>query len=46
MDAGQLVPDDVTMEISQRLAKGDVDSGVLLDGFQGQPIKRMNLSSG
>lgn len=34
MDAGQLVPDDVTMEIlAQRLAKGDVDSGVLLDGF-------------
>ena len=34
MDAGGLVPDDVTMEIlAQRLSKGDVESGVLLDGF-------------
>jgi adenylate kinase len=34
MDAGQLVPDDVTMEIlAQRLGQDDVESGVLLDGF-------------
>lgn len=34
MDAGQLVPDDVTMEIlAQRLGQSDVESGVLLDGF-------------
>jgi len=34
MDAGELVPDDVTMEIlAARLNEGDVDSGVLLDGF-------------
>ena len=34
MDAGLLVPDDVTMEIlAERLAKSDVKSGVLLDGF-------------
>ena len=34
MDAGELVPDDVTMEIlAARLEQPDVDGGVLLDGF-------------
>ena len=34
MNAGELVPDDVTMEIlAQRLSKDDVNGGVLLDGF-------------
>ena len=34
MDAGELVPDDVTMEIlAARLEQPDVESGVLLDGF-------------
>ena len=34
MDAGQLVPDDVTMRIiEQRLAQPDAKDGVILDGF-------------
>jgi adenylate kinase len=34
MDSGELVPDDVTMEVlANRLLKDDVKSGVLLDGF-------------
>jgi adenylate kinase len=34
MDAGQLVPDDVTIQmIEQRLAQPDAQDGVLLDGF-------------
>jgi adenylate kinase len=34
MDAGQLVPDDVTIQIiEQRLAQPDAKDGVILDGF-------------
>src|ERR671937_100774 len=34
MDAGQLVPDDVTIQmIEQRLAQPDAQDGVILDGF-------------
>src|SRR2546423_6308986 len=34
MDAGQLVPDDLTIQIiEQRLAQPDAQDGVLLDGF-------------
>src|ERR671939_1981020 len=34
MDAGQLVPDDLTIQIiEQRLAQADAKDGVLLDGF-------------
>src|SRR5919201_5560969 len=34
MDAGQLVPDDVTIRIiEQRLAQPDAQDGLLLDGF-------------
>ena len=34
MDAGELVPDDVTMEVlAARLEQPDVEGGVLLDGF-------------
>ena len=34
IDKGQLVPDEVTVEIvKQRLAEGDVQNGYILDGF-------------
>src|SRR5437763_6357826 len=34
MDAGQLVPDDVTIQIiEQRLAQPDAKGGAILDGF-------------
>jgi adenylate kinase len=34
MDAGQLVPDDITVRLLlERLARGDADKGVILDGF-------------
>jgi len=34
MDAGQLVPDEVTINmVSDRLAEGDATDGFLLDGF-------------
>src|SRR5919204_1324892 len=34
MDAGQLVPDDVTIQIiEQRLAQPDAKDGAILDGF-------------
>src|SRR5919204_5063119 len=34
MDAGQLVPDDVTIQIiEQRLAQTDAHDGAILDGF-------------
>src|ERR671936_2669600 len=34
MDAGQLVPDDVTIQIiEQRLAQPDAQDGAILDGF-------------
>src|SRR5919197_1589126 len=34
MDAGQLVPDDVTIRIiEQRLAQPDAQDGLILDGF-------------
>src|SRR2546421_9925684 len=34
MDAGQLVPDDLTIQIiEQRLAQPDAHDGVILDGF-------------
>src|SRR5437868_2346007 len=40
MDAGQLVPDDLTIRIiEQRLAQPDAKDGVILDGFPGPALR-------
>jgi adenylate kinase len=52
MDAGQLVPDEVTIGIVEdRLAQGDCDKGFLLDGFprttlQAQALDQVVAKSG
>ena len=43
MDKGELVPDDLVIEIAtDRLSKDDCTDGVLLDGF---PIRRKSSTS-
>src|SRR3989304_6766189 len=40
MDAGQLVPDDVTIRmLEERLRRADAASGAILDGFPTTPVQ-------
>ena len=46
MDKGELVPDDLVIEIAtDRLSKDDCKDGFLLDGFPGQYIRRKSSMS-
>ena len=46
MERGQLVPDEITVQmLLDRLAQGDADQGVVLDGFPRTPAQAVTLDS-